>query len=367
MWNFLSRSNFNGGRALAEPNAGSRARRRRTRLFSGVESLESRAMLSASGMDSPVDLVTVGAAADRLPPVSAEVSFIDSPAFKSGFGAAGIESDSSVQLDEPQFSLGLADAMLAAIVPNGQSQRASMINGPAFSPLGDTFTGVTGRPVELRFAETGQVVVLGSAASVQDSNGLTVKDDSAPATYLCATDADGRAFSRLVFVTRATRSAPDPELPLPMDVNGAVVAEAELLSAASSEELAARPELQEFVTALDEVHTTDSPTHKADDLQPSLAAATRTRWMSSTRVSVSDARSGGALHLTAKSAHPGSVERTDDDSEKDSSELPAMPVIDSTTRNVVLSVCLLGALARATARRRRRQKAAALTQAFAVQ
>ncbi len=365
MWNFLTRTNLNDDGSRAERDAGSRAKRRRPRLFAGAESLESRAMLSASGMDSPVNLVAANSVVDGVPSVAAEVRSVESGDSKMGFAAAGSASDVNVQSSEPQFLLGLADAMLAAIAPSVPSQRASVVNGPVFSSLGDTFAGATSRPVELRFAGTGQVVVLRSAASVQDSSGLTVNDDSAPTTYLRATDAEGRAISQLVFVTRAVRSVSGPESPSPMDVNGAVVAEAGPLSEANSEDLAARPELHEFVTALNEVDATDSPTHKTDDVQPSLAAATRTRWIGSSRASVSAERSESALRAAAKSAHPNSTERAEDDSDKNSAELPAMPVIDPTTRNVVLSVCLLGTLARVTARRRRRQKIALVAQGFA--
>lgn len=368
MWNFLNRPNVKSSESLVEHGAGSRVKRRRTRLVAGVESLETRAMLSASGIDSSADLIAAKVVADRLPPIAAEVSLIESAGSKLGFGSVGRESDVSVQIDEPQFSFGLADAMIAAIATNGSSQRASIVNGngAAFGSLGDTFTGLTGRPVELRVAQTGQVVVLRSATSVQDDSGLTVSDDSAPTTYLRATDAEGRAFSQLVFVTQAARFVPGPESQSPTDLNGAVVAEAEHLTETNSEELAARPELHEFVTALDEPNATASPTDKTDDMQPSLTAVTRTRWMSSSRVSVSVERSESVSHAAAKVAQFTSNERTDDGSDKDSTELPTMPVIDPTTRSMVLSVCLLGTLARVTARRRRRQKAALLAQGFTV-
>jgi hypothetical protein len=149
-----------------------------------------------------------------------------------------------------------------------------------------------------------------------------------------------------------------------MDLNGAVVAEAEPLSDANAEDLAARPELHEFVTALEESDATDSPMQKTDEISPSLAAATRTRWIGSSRISVSAEHSESVSRAAAKFAHSSSIERADD-SDKDSAELPAMPLIDPTTRNVVLSICLLGTLARVTARRRRRQKAALLAQEFA--
>lgn len=367
MWNFLSRFNVKGDAARAEHDAGTHAKRRRPRPFAGAEPLEARALLSASGMDSPANVVAANALADGLPPVTAEVGSIESTHAKMSLGIVASESDASVHVVEPQFTLGLSDSMLAAIGSNGPAQRVSDINGngAALGSFGDSLTGFANRSVELRFAETGQVVVVGSAASVQDSNGLTVTDDSAPTTYLRATDADGRAFSQLVFVTRAARSVPGPETTLPMDANEAVVAEAEILSDSNSEEVASRPELHEFATALDAASGTTSPASPLNETQPSLAAATRTRWMNSTRVSAE--RPANAAHAVAKSAQSASIERTDGQSDKDSAVLPALPVFDPTTRNVVLSVCLLGTLARATARHRRRQKAAALPQRFAAQ
>lgn len=367
MWNFLSRFNVKGDAARAEHDAGTHAKRRRPRPFAGAEPLEARALLSASGTDSPVNVVAANALADGLPPVSTEVGSIEGTHAKMSSSAVASESDASVHVVEPQFSFCLSDSMLAAIGSNGPAQRASDINsnGATLGSFGDSLTGFANRSVELRFAETGQVVVVGSAASVQDSDGLTVTDDSAPTTYLRATDADGRAFSQLVFVTRAARSVPGPETTLPMDANEAVVAEAEILSDSNSEEVASRPELHEFATALDVDSGTTSPASPLNETQPSLAAATRTRWLNSTRVSAE--RPANAAHAVAKSAQSASIERTDGQSDKDSAVLPALPVFDPTTRNVVLSVCLLGTLARATARHRRRQKAVALAQGFAAQ
>ena len=128
-----------------------------------------------------------------------------------------------------------------------------------------------------------------------------------------------------------------------------------------SEEFAARPDLHDFETALDATSQSASPASQHDGSPQSLAAASRTRWMTPTRVAGAnnqELRAANDARRESASGRMSSRGAANDKLDSDSDESSAMPIFDPTTRNVVVSVCLLGSLARATARRRRRLKAA---------
>lgn len=215
--------------------------------------------------------------------------------------------------------------------------------------------------VELRFAETGQLVAVGSGSPVQDSNGLTINDDSSPMTYLRTTDSEGRVHSQLAFVTRTSRPAAIVETTSQASSDGVVVVDAEVTDESLSEELATRPDLHDLETALDAASQSASPASQHEDSLQSLAAASRTRWVASTRVTGANNQGLQAADDAGREAVSGRIisrGAADDKLDTDSDGSSTMPIFDPTTRNVVVSVCLLGSLARANARRRRRLKVA---------
>lgn len=341
--------------------------RRRQRRFAGAESLESRALLSATGTDS-----STMPAHESLPPAPALIVSIGEANSNWTPAMAAIDLELAVGLDtgdhvfepqflsEPRFPFGMSDAAFEAIAQNSPAQQTPAVGGyEHHRSFSDLFASFMERSVEVRFAETGQVVAVGSSSAVQDSNGLTVSDDGAPTTYLHSTDADGRTYSRLVFITRTTRSAPSSELPASNDASGVVVADVESAIQSADEELAARPDLHDLETALDSANpeTATSPSSQLDDSQPLLAATTRTLRTSSARAATSLERASSTASGAAASDRQFSTERASDDN-RSSDDLSVAPFFDPTTRNVVLSVCVLGTLARANARRRRRQKVA---------
>lgn len=343
--------------------------RRCQRRFVAAEALESRALLSATGTDSaavppqeiaPADATRFGS--DSVRTLSADRNAGLNLAAESNLinRTLGGSLDTLSRVAAPEFSFGLNDAVFEAIAqsqPGPQApdaDRPDAIRGPQHSgPFSDVFASFSERSVELRFAETGQVVAVGSSSAVQDSNGLTVANDGAPTTYLHATDADGRTFSRLVFVTRTSRPVPSVESAVPADASNVVVADAELTDEALADELAARPDLHDLETALDAANP-GAATSPSEDDRPLLAATTRTLRTYSARTPTESATASE----TAASTRKVSANQTADDENSSMDELSAVPVFDPTTRNVVLSVCVLGALARANARRRRRQKVA---------
>lgn len=377
MWNFLIQRSTKNAASGSNHDTGSPAKRRRPSPFAGAEPLETRALLSATGTDSPMNLFAINAGTNNSPPVAADISFVGDANSGSTQEKLAVEQTAGIadappdSLGVPHFSFGMSDSLFAAIAQSNPVQRTSGINfNDQQSSFADTSPGILEGSVEFRIADTGQVISVGSSAQFKDSSGLTVNDDGVSMTYRRTTDADGRAFSQLLFIIRSTRSAPDSQPKLPMESVGAVVADAELFSDSNSDELTVRPDLHDFATALDSANqelAASSQTSRSDDMLPSLAAATRTRWMNSTRISVSSERPASELKETSTSVRSTSIERMADDSDTDFSDLSAVPVFDPTTRNVVLSVGLLGTLARATARHRRRQKAVALAQGFAAQ
>lgn len=360
MWKFVFQRGVKNWWRWAAAKLGSRPCRRQRR-FAGAEPLESRALLSATAADSSLMLPH-----ENSPPATEAIFSIGNMDADSIPAMVGIERGLSVGLGlgehfaEPQFPFGMTDVAFEAIAQSSPNQRT-----PAFGrdevhrPSSDLFASLTERSVEVRFAESGQVVAAGKSSSVQDSNGLTVSDDSAPTTYLHATDADGRTYSRLVFITRTIRSVPNSEPQPSDDASGAVVAEAELSDESVAEDLATRPDLHDLETALDSANdAATSPSSEREDKQPLLAATTRTLRTNSTRVATPKEYAASTARDAVTSTRPISAEGTTIDSDAASDDLFAAPVFDPTTRNVVLSVCVLGALARANARRRRRQKVA---------
>ncbi len=376
MWNFLIQRSVKKTAMGSAHDAGLPARRRRPRPFAGAEPLENRALLSATGSESTIDRFAMDAGANNVPPIAADISFASDASSSSAHEKSVVENGTNVDGDrggtfrEPNFAMGMSDLLFAAIAPSSPVQRTSGINfNDQQSSFGDTQSGISGGSVEFRVAETGQVIsAVGSSAQVRDSSGLTVNGDGVSMTYIRATDSEGRAFSQLVFVTRAARSAPESQPKSLAEPIGAVVADGGFASDSNTEEQAVRADLHDFATALDAANqelATPSPTSQQNETLLTLAAATRTRWLNSTRVSVSAERSASETNAASTSARSTSIERSGDDSECDSAKLPVVPVFDPTTRNVMLSVCLLGVLARATARRRRRLKAAELSRGFA--
>lgn len=355
MWNFLFQPSAKSG--LLRAAGLSAPSRRRSRRFAAIEQLESRALLSATEFDpSPTSLRV-------SEPLAAEIVLGDAasvpthPEMANGGWGLNFNIDlawNSKSAQQP-FPSEIIDEVFSSIAQGGPNHHAPVAGDREHSrPSADLFSSFNERPVELRFAETGQVVAVGSSKSVQDSDGLTISDDSAPATYLSATDADGQTYSRLVFVTRATRSAPTSDSQT-LELNDVVVTEAELSEDFVAEDLETRPDLHDFETALDSANPeSESPSSQSEDARPLLAATTRTLRVTSTRAVPSTEQTSPSANIRRK--NPSG--ETSDDSEATSDDSAAMPVFDPTTRNVVLSVCVLGALARANARRRRRQKVA---------
>ncbi len=393
MWNSLFRSS-----ALCESPKSkvvSRAHRRRRRLFAGAECLETRALLSATGADSTPEFVPLTDTPANLPAVPADIVLTSEVGSGSSFLSAeifhrlGIDLGTSDNLGTPDFSavswrspvsdlslnsvrfldseFSLSDAVMQSnsipfplYATNSGFGSAIEISSAITQLSFDHFSPT----VELRSPETGQVVAVGSGASVQDASGLTINDGNSPATYVRTIDADGRSYSRLVFVTRASNSAPVPEQQSTISAPGVVVAEANDSESSNSEEPVARPDLHDLETVLDaasEQKMTPSPTSRQLDSPPSLAAATRTRWGNSTRVIATNGwgtRTGNGTHDNSVTAQPSSLANMNDHLGAESDESSAVPIFEPTTRNVLLSICLLGSLARATSRQRRRLKAA---------
>lgn len=368
MWNFSFQREATG--ELPEPasNRRERARRFRRPAFAGAESLESRALLSAAGIDAPIESFDVIDLVNQLPPTPADISLIDAENLKSSFGtaASGFTDGGSHSLGnrfgEFADSSGLSDQVFASLGQDSQRPLAAIaISGSHDSTQSLSPSGDSELRVELRVAQTGQLITAGSANSVQDSNGLTINDDSGPTTYLRTTDLLGRVHSQLAFVTRTVRTRPVVEPQAAMTAHEAVIAQADISDEAVTAEIVARPDLHDFETALDVAGQSESPTFRQDDSPQSLAAASRTRW-------ATPARSDGAneTELTAagndrRAAATGlsvSLAAGKGEFGTDSEASAALPAFDPTTRNVVLSVFFLGSLARATARRRRRLKAA---------
>ena len=378
MWTFLLPSNSRDG--SAEPNFKLlfRARRRRRRMTAGVEALESRAMLSATGAELSVETISMPDPKDSESSLAVEV-MSDSGSEQDGTSdvthrgsldllwSSDSISESFASVGDagfPMYSLAASESAPALASTISPLQRVSSSDRVGFS---SSFFGSLANndrsPVELRIAETGQVVFVGAAAPIQDSRGLTVIDDHSPTTYLQTTDSEGRTQSRLVFVSRAARLGFDAQPVASADESGVIVADADSTNGSLSQsELAARPDLHDFETALDAATTESSdvsPSVSPKDAAMNFAATSRTRWIGTKQTASMNTSSHradtSASNDTQFIRDVNSIRTTDD---LDSSETTAFPIFDPTTRNVVLSVCLIGSLARATARRRRRQKAA---------
>ena len=378
MWTSLFQSDSRDG--STEPNFKLilRARRRRRRVIAGAELLESRAMLSASGTELPSEKFSVIDLQDALPPIPAEISsasdFEQDLAAEVDLETSRHSSVSSDRIDGTFASLGgsgfpelssiASDGRFASASGNSSAQRGSSLDRVSST---ESFFSSLSKPavstVELQIAETGQVVSVVAGTSIQGSHGLTVIDDHSPTTYLQSTDSEGRTQSRLVFVSRAARLVPDSQPVAADEADGVIVADAESFDRnLSNEELAARPDLHDFETALNSAtveSSETSPSSLPKDATMNLAATIRTRWIATKQSTTAIAPQGDAgksavgdaqVHRTEQPVHT-----TD---EFDAGETTAFPIFDPTTRNVVLSVCFIGSLARATARRRRRQKAA---------
>ncbi len=368
MWNFFIHRGVKKDTPESATNSGSRPKRRRRMPFAGAEPLETRALLSATGNDSPMESFSMIDLTNSLPPVPADIALSEVENLKASFAGADANWNHRTgqplvnHLGEADFSSDLSDSLFASI-----AQGPPIRFAPAEDHGGFNIFSLHSRPhdsepkVELRVAETGQLISVGSASSVQDSNGLTINDDSSPMTYLRATDSEGRVHSQLAFVTRTTRSAAVTEPQSSINSDGVVVVDAEVSDESISEELATRPDLHDLETALDAASQSASPNSPREGAPQSLAAASRTRWVTPTRVAGANDQEHRAASDARREAASGrliSRGATDDKLDSDSDESSAMPIFDPTTRNVVVSVCLLGSLARATARRRRRLKAA---------
>lgn len=364
MWNFFFHRDTRINLPETARNSGLCARRRRRIPFAGAESLETRSLLSATGNDSAIDL------SDRLPPVPADLAMTEAVDLQASFAADAFDlTHRADQLLVNRFgeiasASHLSDDLFASIAQTTPIQLApiatSSFNNLVFGSMSDD----TKPTVELRLGETGQLIAVSSGSSVQDSTGLTINDGSSPVTYLRTTDSEGRVHSQLAFVTRTNRPAPISEPQLPITSNGVVVAEADISDAANSDVVEARPDLHDLETALDSTSNASpsaSPASSSEASPQSLAAASRTRWVKSTRVASlndRDLRPTTDARRDVASEHTIARHAANDKLDMDSDESLAMPIFDPTTRNVVVSVCLLGSLARATSRQRRRLKAA---------
>ncbi len=370
MYNFFFHRDTRINLSETARKSGLCARRRRRNSFANAESLETRSLLSAAGNDSPMQSLSAKDLSDRLPPVPADMAMTAAVNLRAAFVLDGVNLTHSAdhllvnRFWEIASSSQLSDDLFASIPPTAPIQLASIaassFNNLVFGSMSDD----TKPTVELRLVETGQLIAVTSGSSIQDSNGLTINDGSSPVIYLRTTDSEGRVQSQLAFVTRTNRQAPISEPQLPITSNGVVIAEGDISDDANSDVPEARPDLHDLETALDPTSNESqsvSPGSRSDASPQSLAAASRTRWVNSTRVSSLNDRD---LHSTADARHDVASERTNarhvanDELDIDSKESFAMPIFDPTTRNVVLSVCLLGSLARASSRQRRRLKAA---------
>lgn len=368
MWNFFIHRGVRKNSPEPATNSGSRPKRRRRMPFAGAEPLETRALLSATGNDSPMQSPSMIDLSNSLPPVPADISLIEAPNLKASFvwENASFDQRADQQLvsrfGDANSSTSVSDALFASIAQSPPIRFATAEEHGGFNDFfGHSQPHDPGPKVELRVAETGQLISVGSASSVQDSNGLTINDDSSPMTYLRTTDAEGRVHSQLAFVTRTSRPATVAGPPSPISSDGVVVVDTEVSDESISEELAVRPDLHDLETALNAANQSASQTSQYEGSTQSLAAASRTRWVTPTRVAGSndqELQTANDPRREVASRRMISRGAANDKLGSDSDESTAMPIFDPTTRNVVVSVCLLGSLARATARRRRRLKAA---------
>ncbi len=370
MWNFFFHRDARVNLPETARNSGLCVRRRRRISFAGAESLETRSLLSATGNDSAMPSLSAIDFSESLPPVPADMAMVEAVDRQASFVSDGVNlTHRADQLLVNRFGeiaspSQLSDDLFVSIAQTTPIQlapiAANSFNNLVFGSMSDDAKPI----VELRLGETGQLIAVSSGSSVQDSSGLTINDGGSPVTYLRTTDSEGRVHSQLAFVTRTTRPASVSEPQLPITSNGVVVAEADNSDDANSDVSEARPDLHDLETALDSASNASpsaSPASRSEASPQNLAAASRTRWVGSTRVAspndrelrpTTDARRGVASERTI------SRDATNDKLDTNSDESAAMPIFDPTTRNVVVSVCLLGSLARATSRQRRRLKAA---------
>ncbi len=365
MWNFFFHRDTRINLPETARNSGLCARRRRRIPLAVAESLETRSLLSATGNDSSMPSLSATDLSDNLPPISADLAMTEAVDLQASFAADAVDlthrADKLLvnRFGELASSSKLSDDLFASI-----AQTAPITTSSSNSFFSGSISDDTKPTVELRLVESGQLIAVSSGSSVQDSSGLTINDGSSPVTYLRSTDSEGRVHLQLAFVTRTTRPAPISEPQLQITSNGVVVAEADISDNANSDVPEARPDLHDLETALDSTSNASpsaSPALRSETSPQSLATASRTRWVRSTRVASPNDRE---LRSTTDTRHDVASERTiarhaaNDKLDMDSDESLAMPLFDPTTRNVVLSVCLLGSLARATSRQRRRLKAA---------
>lgn len=369
MWSYFNHRDSRNELPDPPSNSGSPARRRRRPLFAGAEPLENRALLSATGNDSPIESISAIELSNSLPPVATEISSMSiaeknlesSRVFAPMNLTHGAEVQFNSDFGNAESDSSLSDQLFASIAQSAPLRTIPITTAGISNFPFSSFADETRPTVELRVAETGQLLAVGSVSSVQDSNGLTINNDGSPTTYLQTIDADGHAHSQFAFVTQAGRPAPIVEPQSSDTMNDVVVGETEVMDESLSDESVARPDLHDLETALDATNQPASPASPRDGSPQSLAAATRTRWVQSSRTSVAndrEARTAIDSRRDAASGQSTSRDGTNNDSDSDFDESSAMPVFDPTTRNIAVSICLLGSLARATARRRRRMKIA---------
>lgn len=351
--------------------------RRRRKIFAGAEPLESRTLLSAVTPDLTAPFAAAIDPQDLAPPVPAEVSsnnaatvrITNEPLFNFNRAPASMGS-LDFAADSMSIGAGLSSLInYLSSLPSTSSEklteRFSIMNDRSFS---ESLTTSFVNSIEVRVAETGQVLSTGTASSVHDDNGLTISDGHGPTTYLRTTDADGRVQSRLVFVTRAPNAVPVAEPNAPITPVGVVVADAEFSGQSSLDGSTSRADLHDFATALNlksDSSPTPAPTESAETMvlaangivRKAPATATSTIQRSLVPTSANNAVIDSHEVRRVREIFPASRLGDDHDNQTESSS-PVIPVFEPTTRNLVLSVCLVGSLARVAARYRRRQRVA---------
>ena len=121
MWNFLIQRSTKNAASGSNHDTGSPAKRRRPSPFAGAEPLETRALLSATGTDSPMNLFAINAGTNNSPPVAADISFVGDANSGSTQEKLAVEQTAGIadappdSLGVPHFSFGMSDSLFAAI------------------------------------------------------------------------------------------------------------------------------------------------------------------------------------------------------------------------------------------------------------
>lgn len=364
-------------------------RRRRRKMFALAEPLESRAMLSAvtaafegigiAGFGLAVDNQSAAVAqddlmeADRSDSKSVDQTFESGAQTENSADAEGFRFGASLApsldgLFELGFSAGMNAAASSVASPTSKGASEFEFDGDSEDEGDASELGLAGDVIELRLAGSGQVVAYGSSHSLQDDAGLTVGDSDGPTTYVRATDADGRAVMRLVFVQKGLRTTATVK-PQRVIADSVVVAEADLDSTPSLTDSSERATLTEVATALDAPQADESTQVTQKSSESTLMANTNptTMRVASKPSTTTRTRSAGhdspaansrVIHdvaCTRGAATHLSGNEDQDVADFETSELAAA-VLHPQPKYIALAMLIVGTLARPFSRVRRLRK-----------